>query len=262
MPRHKASTQPAESSRPFYSTWYPASPLASQFKICLLIKTKHTSQLHTNQFRVQSGPSSFKHFGSQMGSCREQRCTPAPPRRRIISSNCSFLKTISWRYIYPLSDAFLIYADRERGEREGGERKLCNMVPCPHSAVKQACCSSNEWGYHGGKQPLCPPCSLPVGRSIMKPVTTELRPVASMLPKGISSHSRQGFDTTKQRGSDFSAHTHMWRSQHNGLQYLADMTWSRRKREMCESDKWPKGCGEKKKAAKMRNWITPCRHHD
>lgn len=41
----------------------------------------------------------------------------------------------------------------------------------------------------------------------MNPVTSELWPVASRPPKGISSHPHQGFDTTKQRDSDFSAYT-------------------------------------------------------
>lgn len=42
----------------------------------------------------------------------------------------------------------------------------------------------------------------------MNSITTELWPVASRVPEGISSHSSQRFDTTKQKESDFSAHTH------------------------------------------------------
>lgn len=41
----------------------------------------------------------------------------------------------------------------------------------------------------------------------MNSITTELWPVASRVPEGISSHSSQRFDTTKQKESDFSAHT-------------------------------------------------------
>lgn len=43
------------------------------------------------------------------------------------------------------------------------------------------------------------PRRLPAGRPIMDPVTAELWPVASRLPRGIPSHSLQGFDTTKQK---------------------------------------------------------------
>lgn len=79
---------------------------------------------------------------------------------------------------------------------------------CLSSAVKQtgASCPSNEQGYDSDKQPHFP-CCLAAGNSIVNSITTELWPVVSRLPEGISSHSSQRFDTTKQKERDFSAHT-------------------------------------------------------
>ncbi len=73
-----------------------------------------------------------------------------------------------------------------------------DKLTCPSSAVKDTgvSCSNNEQGYHGDKQPHLP-CSHSAGRSITDPVTTERWPVAGRFSKGISSHSRQGFDTTE-----------------------------------------------------------------
>lgn len=47
----------------------------------------------------------FSHCPSPIWSCREERCTPANHFFQLF-----FLKTISGRYIYPLSYTFLIYA--------------------------------------------------------------------------------------------------------------------------------------------------------
>lgn len=76
------------------------------------------------------------------------------------------------------------------------------------------------------------------------------------LPKDISSHSHQGFDMNEE--NDFSAHRH----DHNVMTYIILQAWCEASwKEMCKRDKRSED-GWKMKAAKKRNWTTPCCRHD
>lgn len=125
MPCHKTHIQPAGKgvgSSPFYSArWRMSAEHLSAYK-------NKTQVPIIELIRVQGGCCLSVVLCTFLSiySCREQRRTPAPPHQNNFLQ-LFIVKTISWRYIYPASDAFLIYAIPRGSEREDGEWKPCNM---------------------------------------------------------------------------------------------------------------------------------------